>query len=104
MKKLILAALTLMLIGLVCWLLLMGPKPQPFPSRIMLPDGTSARVVAVTYGTNHVVGTKLARFTASLPAIFQNLITSVLGQRALPLQSLTTPTPELLVWLDHRQT
>jgi hypothetical protein len=94
--------MVLLLMGLVWWLILMGQKPQPFSSRITLQDGTSARILAVTYGTNHVIGTKLARFAGNLPSVFQNVLRRIFGPRAVPLQTLTTPTPELLVWLDRR--
>jgi hypothetical protein len=102
MKKLILAALTVLLVGIVCWLLLTRQKPQPLPALIKLPDGTSLRILAVTYGTNHVFGTKMARITTRLPVALQDILVDVFGQRAAPAQSITTPTPELLVWLDHR--
>ncbi len=102
MKKLILTALAAMLIGLACWFLFAGRKPPALPVRITLPDGTSVRILATTYGTNHVFGTKLGRFTARLPASFQDILTDILGQRAVPAQTLTTPTPELLVWLDRQ--
>ena len=102
MKKLALAALAVALIGVSCWLLLAGRKPQPLPPPITLPDGTSVRILAVTYGTNHVFGSKLGRFASHLPASLQDFLTDIFGQRAAPAQTLTTATPELIVWLDHQ--
>ena len=102
MKKLSLAALIVMLVGLVCWLLLTRQKPQRLPALVTLPDGTSLRILAVTYGTNHVVGTKMARMTARLPLGLQDILIDIFGQRAAPAQTITTPTPEMLLWLDHR--
>lgn len=102
MKKPILAALTVMLVALACWFILARHKSQPLPARVTLPDGTSVRILAVTYGTNHVVGTKFARVTARLPVALQDILKDILGQPAMPVQTMTTPTPELLVWLDHR--
>jgi hypothetical protein len=95
--------LVLLFVTLACWFLLIKQKTQSLPARITLPDGTSARIMAVTCGTNHVVGTKLGEFAADhLPEMFQSALKSVLGRRAVPLQTLTTPTPELLVWLDRQ--
>lgn len=101
-KKLFLAVLLVMLAGLAGWLVLAGRNPQGLPSLVTLPDGTSIRIIAVTYGTNHVVGSKLARVTARLPSVLQGILVRVFGSRAVPAQKMTTPTPELLVWVDHQ--
>jgi hypothetical protein len=102
MKKLIPAALAIILIALACGIILTRQKPQPLPALVTLPDGTSLRILAVTYGTNHVFGTKMARITGRLPLALQDILLEILGQRAAPAQTISTPTPELLLWLDHR--
>lgn len=101
-KKRILAALAAALFGLAGGLFLTRQKPQPLSAPITLPDRTSLRVLAVTYGTNHVFGTRTARMAARLPSALQDVLVDILGQRAAPAQVVTTPTPELVLWLDHR--
>lgn len=102
MKKPLFAALTVILLALACWLILARQKPQPLPALVTLPDGTSVRILAVTYGTNHVYGTRWARMTARLPVALQDILKETLNQPTVPAQTIATPTPELLLWLDHR--
>ncbi|HWY78071.1 MAG TPA: hypothetical protein VN281_20820 [Verrucomicrobiae bacterium] len=104
MKKGLVAAVTvlLILIGLACWLFWPHKNAQALAPLVTLPDGTSVRIVAVTYGTNHVIGTKAARMVARLPSMLQDVLSEVPGLHIVPAQSVTTPTPELLVWLDQR--
>jgi hypothetical protein len=79
--------------------------PKPIVSGpLTLPDGSVVRIVAVTYGTNHVVGTPLARFVARLPAAMQFRLKGVLGPRAALFGSTTTTTPTLVVWLGRAAT
>jgi len=103
-KKWLVAAVTvlLILIGLACRLFWPHKNAQSLAPLVALPDGTSVRIVAVTYGTNHVIGTKAARMAARLPSMLQDVVSEVPGVRIVPAQSVTTPTPELLVWLDQR--
>ncbi|MDB6021564.1 MAG: hypothetical protein JWQ04_1421 [Pedosphaera sp.] len=102
MKKLILAAFTLILIGLAGWFALAKRGAQPPRASVTLPDGTSLSLRAMTYGTNHVVGTPAARAVARLPTGLQNIVRFFLGQGAFPVLTSTTSTPELLVWLDRQ--
>jgi len=101
MKKPILTVVVIVS-GLVCWLFLAAQKPQPPPPLVTLPDGTSVRILAVTYGTNHVVGSKPARLADRLPMPLQDILHEIFGQRIPSVHRATTPGPELLVWLDHR--
>jgi hypothetical protein len=98
-RKLILAGLVVAL-GLGGWWWL-GQKSAS-PPVITMPNGTTVRLFAVTYGTNHVIGSKVGGLVANLPSLLQMLVKPVLGRSAVPLQMVTTATPELLVWLDHR--
>ena len=72
--------------------------PKPITSGpLSLPDGSVTRIMAVTYGTNHVVGRPLARLFARLPAGIVDLLP---GPFAL-LASTTTPEPKLIIWLGR---
>lgn len=102
MKKLIFIALAAVLIGLGCWFFLTDRKPPSLPAPLVLPDGTTMRVLAATYGTNHTIGSRIAGATADLPMVFQNILKRILGRNAVPAQRINTPTPELVVWLDHQ--
>jgi hypothetical protein len=102
MKMLIFVALAAVLVGLSCWFFFTDRKAPSLPAPLLLPNGTTVRVLAVTYGTNHAIGSKIAGAAADLPMVFQNLLKRILGRNAVPAQSLTTPTPELVVWLDHQ--
>ena len=77
-------------------------QPEPVASApLTLPDGSVARVLAATYGTNHVVGPPLARVVAHLPGILQLAAKRLLGRRAVLKCSTTTTEPRLVVWLDR---
>jgi hypothetical protein len=105
MRKMILAATAIILLlavaGLACWIF-MAQKTRHLSSWTILPDGNSVRIVAVTYGTNHVVGTRVGQKVGNLPVGFQNILKRLLGHRATPLQTVTTTTPELVVWIDYQ--
>jgi hypothetical protein len=59
------------------------------------------RILAVTYGTNHVVGRPLARFVARMPAAVQAGLLYLLGKRAALQFSTTTSEPKLIIWLGR---
>jgi hypothetical protein len=101
-RMLLVAALMVVFIGLASWLLLTQDKPQPLSPPVTLPDGTSVRLLAVTYGTNHVFGTRAARMFARLPLAIQDFLSDLPGVSIAPAQMTTTPIPELLLWLDQR--
>jgi len=100
MKKLLLALLVLIL-GVSFYFFLVKDKPH-MPVRITLPDGTSASIRAVTYGTNHVVGSALARAVVHLPDWMHDLLPDMLLNRVGSMQSMVTAEPTLVVWLDRR--
>jgi hypothetical protein len=101
-KKLIIAAMVLALAGLAFWIIVVTRETPPTPASVKLTDGTSVRILAVTYGTNHIVGSKLAKETARLPFWAQDILKYIFGQRAVPIQTLVSATPELIVWIDHQ--
>jgi hypothetical protein len=68
---------------------------------LSLPDGSVVRLLAVTYGTNHVVGRPLARLVARMPDFAQGVLARLLGTRAALLGSTTTPEPKLILWLGR---
>ncbi|MDB6067356.1 MAG: hypothetical protein JWR26_3564 [Pedosphaera sp.] len=101
-KRLLVAALALILIAFTCLLLISGQKPQSLSRAVTLPDGTSVRILAVTFGTNHVVGTTMARMFARWPPV-ADILSTIPGLHNLgSVHSMTTPTPQFVVWLDQR--
>ena len=77
-------------------------QPKPTASGpLSLPDGSVVRILAVTYGTNHVVGRPLARFVARMPAAVQAGLLYLLGKRAALQFSTTTSEPKLIIWLGR---
>jgi hypothetical protein len=86
----------LLLIGgvLLTW---MRPHQKP-PPRLTLQDGSTVIVAGATFGTNHVHGSILGRWIASLPDAVQDILPG-LGPR-LAYESLKTPAPTLVIWID----
>jgi hypothetical protein len=86
----------LLLIGgvLLTW---MRPHQNPSP-RLTLPDGSTVIVAGATFGTNHVHGSVLGRWIASMPSAVQDILPG-LGPH-LAFQSLNTPVPALVIWID----
>jgi hypothetical protein len=77
-------------------------QPKPIASGpLSLPDGSVVRILAVTYGTNHVVGRPLARLVARMPAPVQAGLLYLLGKRAALQFSTTTSEPKLIIWLGR---
>ncbi|HEX3798305.1 MAG TPA: hypothetical protein VH413_06340 [Verrucomicrobiae bacterium] len=102
MKKLLAAILVVVVIALVCWLALADRKSPPLASFVRLPDGSLVRIVAVTYGTNHVIGSPVARVASRLPLFLRDILSEMFGARVQLVGSTATATPQLLVWLDQR--
>lgn len=104
-RKVILAisafVLLIILAGVASLIILVTQNSQRLPAWVTLPDGSSVRIITATYGTNHVIGTKLGQNIAALPVGLQNILKRVFGHRALPMQKTATP-PELLVWIDRQ--
>ena len=80
--------------------LLRQPKPAA-QTLLKLPDGSSVRIMAVTYGTNHLAGSPVARMAARMPAWAQVVLQRVLGNRAVVAGSTTTTEPTLVVWIER---
>src|ERR1700690_2838224 len=93
--------------GSLCLIVLAGivvvlRQPKPIASGpLSLPDGSVVRILAVTYGTNHVVGRPLARLVARMPAALQAGLLDLLGKRAAVQFSTTTSEPKLVIWLGR---
>jgi hypothetical protein len=98
-RILLLLALVAVLVssaGIFFW-----PKSKNFiPVALTLPDGSTVSLVGVTYGTNHVCGGPLAQLVAKTPPSMQGLLTRLLGSRVVGRQTMTTPTPALVIWVD----
>jgi hypothetical protein len=77
-------------------------QPKPVTSGpLSLPDGSVVRILAVTYGTNHVVGRPLARLVARMPHHVQAALVRLLGKRAALEFSTSTYEPRLIIWLGR---
>ena len=102
MKRLLKISLLLLVLFAVGWALvsLLRSPPQPTGS-IVLPDGSWAHIEAVTYGTNHLVGPRLAYVADRMPQSIRNLMLRVIGRPAVMRFATTTPTPQLVVWLNR---
>jgi hypothetical protein len=95
MKKLlaVVAALTFVVVVLV--VALRQPVPAPPSAWLLLPDGSSNRIVALTYGTNHLIGSALGRMMARLPEAVQD-------ELPVLIHRTETSRPELVIWIEHR--
>jgi hypothetical protein len=90
----------LLAVGIALFLAL-RPPAQITSGPLTLPDGSVVRIMAVTYGTNHVVGTALARMVAHFPRPLRAITTRILGPRVAAQYSATTSIPKLIIWLDR---
>ncbi len=70
------------------------------PAKLALPDGVAISVAGVDFGTNHVLGSRLARWAARTPPMVQGGLKKIFGARAVPSQTFQTSTPMLVVWLN----
>ncbi len=95
----ILITLALLAIAITGFLLLKTGQPAMVPQTVTLPNGTRFEFVEVTYGTNHVVGSPVARMIKQLPPFLQRIL-GPLGARLGPTQSRTTSKPALLLWYN----
>lgn len=83
-------------------LLLVLREPKPLTSApLNLPNGDRVRIIGVTYGTNHVVGSALARLIGRMPPAPQSLMKRVIGARAFPQGATITSEPKLIIWLQR---
>jgi hypothetical protein len=91
--------LTLALLGLRL------QKPEPISTgSLVLPDGSTVRIVGATYGTNHLLGPPVARLAYRISPNIQNVLASLFGRFAALRGSTITPRPALVVWLDRTST
>jgi hypothetical protein len=95
MKKL-LAALVALTFLVVVLLVVPRESVQAPPSAwLILPDGSSNRIIAATYGTNHLIGPPLGRMIARLPDAVQD-------ELPVLIHRTETAQPALVVWIEHR--
>ena len=95
MKKLLAAVVALTFLVVVLVVVPRKPVQAPPSAWLMFPDGSSNRIVAVTYGTNHLIGPPLGRMIARLPDAVQDELPVLIHQTE-------TPQPALVVWIEHR--
>jgi len=99
----------LLIAGMLCLLVLAGaflwrvtrPIPPASTDRIPLPDGSWVHLEAVTYGTNHLVGPRLAMLASKLSPRMQMLMLRVFGRHASMRFRTTTSIPQLVLWLNR---
>jgi hypothetical protein len=95
MKKLLGAVVALTFLVVVLLVVLREPVQAPPSAWLVLPDCSSNRIVAVTYGTNHLIGSPLGRMMARLPGAVQD-------ELPVLIHRTETPQPALIVWIEHR--
>ena len=97
------------LAGLLCLLVLAGvflwratrSLPPASTDRIPLPDGSWVHLEAATYGTNHLVGPRLAMLASRMSPRMQMLMLRVFRKHAAMRFRTETPTPQLVLWLNR---
>ncbi len=72
---------------------------QAHPQVVTMPNGVQYEFQGVTYGTNHVMGSRLDLIIARLPTKFGRMARQFLGNRLAPLNRYSTSRPSLCVWL-----
>jgi hypothetical protein len=78
--------------------------PKPVRSKpLTLPDGSVVRIIAVTYGTNHVIGPPVWRLLAKLPTNLQGLLqrSPWMANRLAAVRTTRTTDPTMIVWLQR---
>jgi hypothetical protein len=63
-------------------------------------NGMQYRLAGVTHGTNHVMGSGLARFVDKLPDPVEASVRKALGRRVGTLQRRTTPETSICAWFE----
>ena len=95
MKKLLAAVAALTFLVVLLLVVLREPVQTPPSAWLVLPDGSSNRIVAVTYGTNHLIGSPLGRMLARLPDAVQD-------ELPVLIHRTETPQPALVIWIEHQ--
>ncbi len=73
-----------------------------FGQPLVLPDGSSIRVVSMTYGTNHECGSALARLVHRLPPFGQKVAKGVFGSEAMAWAGyIGNERPAFVVWVEY---
>ena len=98
--KISIVTLLLLVAAWAVYVAVQRPEP-PVSGPIVLPDGSWVRIEAVTYGTNHQVGARLAFVADRLPRSVRILMLRVFGQRAGMRFTATTDSPKLVLWLNR---
>jgi hypothetical protein len=90
----------LALVGAILWLVAQ-PKVPASVGTIPLPDGSWLHLEAVTYGTNHLVGPRLAMLASRMPQSMQTVMRRVFRKHAAMRFKTTTSSPQLVLWLNR---
>jgi hypothetical protein len=90
----------LALVGAILWLVA-PPKAPASLGTIPLPDHSWVQLEAVTYGTNHLVGPRLAFLIKRLPQAMQPVMRRVFGRHAAIRSYTNTRSPQLVLWLNR---
>jgi hypothetical protein len=97
----ILILVALLLAVTVAVLLVAQRRTPPVSAPIILPDGSWARIEAVTYGTNHLVGPLLAHLANRMPQLVRSRMIQFIGKPAVMRFSATTSSPKMVLWLSR---
>ena len=98
--KILLVIVLLLVVAWVIYVVAQRPTP-PVSGPIVLQDGSWVRIEAVTYGTNHLVGPRLAYVADRMPQSIRTLMVRFLGRPAAMRFSHTTSSPKLVLWLNR---
>ena len=79
-------------------------KKQTLPQIVTLQNGQRYRYAGVTYGTNHVQPTMVARVLNRMPLSLASLVQRKLGKHLDPINSFTSTEPLLVLWFQRLTT
>jgi hypothetical protein len=102
-QKRLVIALALLCLALLAPVLAFLCLPTPVRSGpLTLPDGSVVKIVAVTYGTNHVIGPPVWRLLAQLPPNLQGVLSrwQWFGNQISKVRTTGTSDPTMIVWLE----
>jgi|GEM_PF-2968336 len=75
-------------------------EDQSNQGSVVLPGNVKLSLAGVTYGTNHMIGSPLAKWVARRPIPVQTFVQKIFGQYAVLKGSTLTSQPKLVVWLS----
>jgi hypothetical protein len=90
---LLLAVTVIAVMAAILW-----PKPREAPQIITMPDGQKWQFIGTTYGTNHVMGSAVARLVNHLPPSAAKYARKLFGTRLGQITTQQTTEPSLCVW------